>query len=283
MASAGLHEASDEIIREGLIVTLGHNMFSLPKLHWFSLRTTGLFYSTDRTSRTKTSQFENVIEFDTMFVRVEKIDEMNSKFSCGDDKVPVYCLRVGDKRKCRTLCFLSWEERDFWVISILHAIAQFKMANETIDRKLFAGKIRSSSSMSLRRSRSKNKHSPTLRHTRSECDRETRSGKQHGAGIRKRFSSLRSRKSFRDSREGGSTGILSAEKARCLSRSDMLEGTPHTSRFYKSLRQSFTYQIEETDSSIFCEEGSEENTPSGLPSPRYKPWFEKLRHRLVSG
>lgn len=181
-----------EIFKEGFVVSLGQNVFSLPKLLWFSLRSTGLFYSTRERSEGNTRYPESVIEFQSMYVRVEKLDDESSRFAYKNDKIDVYCLRVGDKRKCRMLCFTSWEERDFWVISILTAIAQFKITATTIPQSELCGKIRYGSTVSTLRAARTGKSSSTssARFARTSLRRS----------FRKKFGSLKSRKSMRDSR-----------------------------------------------------------------------------------
>ena len=182
----------EEIFKEGFVVSLGHNMFSLPKLLWFSLRSTGLFYSTRERGDEKMRYPESLIEFDSMFVRVEKLDDEHSRFTYRNDKVSVYCLRVGDKRKCRMLCFTSWEERDFWVIAILTAIAQFKISGTPNRQNELCGKIRYGTATSTLRAGRNGKTSSTssARIARGSLRRS----------FRKKFGSLRSRKSVRDSR-----------------------------------------------------------------------------------
>ena len=193
-----------EIFKEGFVVSLGQNMFSLPKLLWFSLRSTGLFYSTRERGEEKMRFPESLIEFESMFVRVEKLDEENSRFSYKNNKIDVYCLRVGDKRKCRLLCFTSWEERDFWVIAILTAIAQFKISGMPNPQSELCGKIRYGTAVS------------TLR---GHTGRLTKSGSTSSARVaraslrrsfRKKFGSLRSRKSVRDSRSNLSENLYSS-------------------------------------------------------------------------
>ena len=181
-----------EIFKEGFVVSLGQNVFSLPKLLWFSLRSTGLFYSTRERSEDNTRYPESFIEFQSMYVRVEKLDDESSRFAYKNDKIDVYCLRVGDKRKCRMLCFTSWEERDFWVISILTAIAQFKITAATIPQSELCGKIRYGSTVSTLRAARTGKSSSTssARFARTSLRRS----------FRKKFGSLKSRKSVRDSR-----------------------------------------------------------------------------------
>lgn len=170
-------------------MTLGQNIFSLPKLLWFSLRSTGLFYSTRGRGDEKIRYPESLIEFESMFVRVEKLDEDHSRFTYKKDKVEVYCLRVGDKRKCRMLCFMSWEERDHWVITILTAIAQFKILGSSNPQTDLCGKIRYGAAVS------------SMRTTRNGKSGSTSSARIARASLRrsfrKKFGSLRSRKSVR--------------------------------------------------------------------------------------
>jgi hypothetical protein len=176
-----------EIFKEGFVVSLGQNMFSLPKLLWFSLRSTGLFYSTRERGEEKIRVPESLIEFESMFVRVEKLDDENSRFSYKNNKIDVYCLRVGDKRKCRMLCFTSWEERDFWVIAILTAIAQFKISGSPNPQSELCGKIRYGTTVSTLRAGHLGKSGSTssARVARTSLRRS----------FRKKFGSLRSRKS----------------------------------------------------------------------------------------
>lgn len=178
-----------EVLKEGLVVTLGQNMFSLPKRQWFCLRATGLFYSARERVGTsgKVTCSENLIEFETMYLRVEKIEDEKFAYR-GTDKITVYCLRIGDKRRCRIMCFPTWEERDFWMISILTAIAEFKILNES--REELCGKIR----------RTARAGSSTLR-TRGIKTSSLRLSARFGEGksLRRRFTSLRNRKSVRES------------------------------------------------------------------------------------
>jgi hypothetical protein len=176
-----------EIFKEGFVVSLGQNMFSLPKLLWFSLRSTGLFYSTRERGEEKIRVPESLIEFDSMFVRVEKLDDENSRFSYKNNKIDVYCLRVGDKRKCRMLCFTSWEERDFWVIAILTAIAQFKISGSPNPQSELCGKIRYGTTVSTLRAGHLGKSGST------SSGRVARTSLRRS--FRKKFGSLRSRKS----------------------------------------------------------------------------------------
>ena len=125
------------VLKEGLVVVLGQSMFSLPKRQWFRLGASGVFYSS-RERGGNHGRAESLIEFETMYLRVEKIDE---KVSYRPEKITVHCLRVGDKRKCRILCFSTWEERDMWMTSILTAIAKFKIFNCDKREELCSGKM----------------------------------------------------------------------------------------------------------------------------------------------
>ncbi len=226
-----------EIFKEGSVVTLGQNMFSVPKLLWFSLRSTGLFYSSRERGEEKLRYPESVIEFESMFVRVEKLDEDSSRFSYKNNKIDVYCLRVGDKRKCRMLCFTSWEERDFWVIAILTAIAQFKISGCPNPQSELCGKIRYGTAVS------------TLRATRTGKTGSTSSARLARASLRrsfrKKFGSLRSRKSVRDSRGNLSENLYSSstsdvftdantESYKPVSPSAKLEDNASSKGFFKS-------------------------------------------------
>lgn len=264
--------ARNEVLKEGSIVTLGQNMFSLPKRQWFTLRTNGLFYSArERGSRNETYP-ESLIEFETMYLRVEKIEDDNSKFSYRNEKVTVYCLRVGDKRKCRVLCFTSWEERDFWMISILTAIAQFKISGEDE----FCGEIRCSTSSTLRSRLGK---PASLRLARTSSRKS----------IRKRFTSLRSRKSMRDSRDGDFNENIYVKTGAGSMSQVFAESEPRfcntvsssVSTLTKPEPHSPTFQISERKFSELEETSAYENVP---PSPRLKPWlFEKLSSTVDFG
>ena len=226
-----------EIFKEGSVVSLGQNMFSLPKLLWFSLRSTGLFYSTRERGEEKMRYPESVIEFDSMFVRVEKLDDENSRFTYKNDKIDVYCLRVGDKRKCRMLCFTSWEERDFWVIAILTAIAQYKILGTPNPQSELCGKIRYGTAVS------------TLRATRTGKSGSTSSARLARNSLRrsfrKKFGSLRSRKSVRDSRGDLNENVYSSstsdvfsdtntENYKPVSPSGKIEDAGSSKGFFKS-------------------------------------------------
>lgn len=250
-----------DVLREGLIVSLGQNMFSFPKLQWFSLRDSGLFYSPRERGTGTEPCSESLIEFNTMFVRVDQIEE--EKFVYRSDKVTVYCLRVGDKRKCRILCFKSWEERDFWMISILTAIAQFKISNERRDE--FCGKIRASSSSSTMRRGGK---PSSLRLTRSDSER---------LSIRKRFTSLRTRKSMRKSVDGDLNENVFVKTA-CSSTRICAE----PNEGFRKISEDSVEQVETGKS--FSQMGkiaSQENVP---PSPGPKPWlFDRLTSAMDFG
>ena len=226
-----------EIFKEGFVVSLGQNMFSLPKLLWFSLRSSGLFYSTRERGEEKMRYPESAIEFDSMFVRVEKLDDETSRFTYKNNKIDVYCLRVGDKRKCRMLCFTSWEERDSWVIAILTAIAQFTISRSSNPQSELCGKIRYGTvSSTLRANRAgKNGSTSSARVARTSLRRS----------FRKRFGSLRSRKSVRDSRGDLTETIFSSstsdvfsdsstETYKPVSPSDDMEENGNGKGFFKS-------------------------------------------------
>lgn len=217
--------SKDEILKEGFVVTLGQNMFSLPKYVWFSLRSTGLYYSNRKVSREDGGpSSKSVIEFESMFVRVEKLSDDTSRLagaSYRSDKTDVYCLRVGDKRKYRLLCFDSWEDRDYWVIAILTAIAQFKISGKPCSRNDLCAKIRYGSSTS------------TLRPNRPVKSGSTSSSRLAGNGFsrsfRKTFGSSRSRKSARDSQLGLGENLYASSSS-----SDVFSDEANT-EFYKVL------------------------------------------------
>lgn len=234
--------ADEEILKEGFVVSLGQNMFSLPKLLWFSLRASGLFYSTRERGEERAMRYpESVIEFDSMFVRVEKMEDEHSRFTYRNDKVAVYCLRVGDKRKCRLLCFTSWEERDYWVIAILTAIAQFKISGVDGPQTDLCGKIRYGTASSTLRATRKGKTASTssARLARNNLRRS----------FRKKFGSLRSRKSVRDSRDAG--GDFSDTVYMTSSSSDVFSES--TTECFNTI--STSSKIEETSSRGFFKSG----------------------------
>ena len=254
------------VLKEGLVVVLGQSMFSLPKRQWFRLGASGVFYSS-RERGGNHGRAESLIEFETMYLRVEKIDE---KVSYRPEKITVHCLRVGDKRKCRILCFSTWEERDMWMTSILTAIAKFKIFNCDKREELCSGKMHCNaptSTTTLNRGRGK---TTSLRFSRFG----------EGKSLRRRFASLRTRKSMRES-----TKTADFNENAFANDGRPGSGISYSSVFYKDVSASDNSDVDEaTTNTRKLSESSSILSEECPGSPRIKPWlFEKLSSTVDFG
>lgn len=258
------------VVIEGLVVVLGQSMFSLPKRQWFRLGASGLFYSSrDRGgAHGRTTSSESLIEFETMYLRVEKIEE---KVSYRAEKITVHCLRVGDKRKCRILCFSTWEERDLWMTSVLTAIAKFKIFRNVENREELAcgGKMHCNTPTAS---------TPTLNRGRGKTSSLRFSRFGEGKSLRRRFTSLRTRKSMRESKTGNFNESEFDNDGRPGS------GISYSSVFYKDVSDNSDVDEATTHNTRRLSETSSILSEDCPASPRIKPWlFEKLSSTVDFG
>lgn len=105
------------VLKEGHLLKLGRSMLKLPKLNYYVLKPSGVYWFT---GKQENDILQGFIPLEDISLSLGTVVEASSQ---------LHCIKLADKRKVHVLACHSMEIRNSWITAILSAVAH-RLVNE---------------------------------------------------------------------------------------------------------------------------------------------------------